>query len=135
MQTHPSRPPVVIGSVAELQAFASSPGFVSKRQLALRIPEMSPQEAFVSSERLNTYRSECGCSFGARAMTAAFVFALALLVVVYGPLSVALLVHLPLAIGAAVLFAVLGKFAGIAAGRRRARREAARIIATFIDRS
>jgi hypothetical protein len=62
-------------------------------------------------------------------MTAGFVMALGLLLLRYGPLSLAWLERLPVAAVIAVIFAVLGKTVGIVLGRRRARRELARILA------
>jgi hypothetical protein len=66
-------------------------------------------------------------------MTAGFVMALGLLLLRYGPLSLAWLERLPVAAVIAVIFAVLGKTVGIVLGRRRARREVARILATLTD--
>jgi hypothetical protein len=128
-------PLAVISDAEQLGEFAASREFVSKRPLIVLIPGMAESEAFAASERLNAYRAECGCSLGARAMTAAFLISLALLMFSYGVFTLALLVRLPIALAAGVVSAMLGKLAGIAMGRRRAHREAARILAMLTDRS
>jgi hypothetical protein len=129
------RDPFVIGDLQQLAEFSNSPAFVSKGPLVLKIAAMSESEAFAAAERLNKNRAECGCSLGARAMTAAFAIAIGVLLLRYGPLSPGVLVRLPLAVVTAAVFALLGKAAGIALGRRRARREVTRILTTFTDRS
>jgi hypothetical protein len=127
--------PLVIGEVDQLRAFAATPAFVLRRPVILSIPGMSPPEAFAAAERLNKDRNECGCALSAQAMTAAFLIVLALLAIRYGLFTLALLERLPIAIVAAVVFAALGKIVGIAIGRKRARREVARILATFANRA
>jgi len=127
--------PLVISDLDQLRAFAVTRAFVLKQPLILSIPGMTPSEAFAAAERLNKDRNECGCALGAQAMTAAFLITLALLAIRYGPFTLALVERLPIAIAAAIVFVALGKVVGIAMGRRRARREVARILATFPDRS
>lgn len=122
-------PPAVIDDAGQLREFAASPAFVSNRPLILRIPGMAEPEALAAAERLNADRAECGCSLGARAMTLAFVVTLALLMLGYGVFTLALLVRLPITLAVGVVFAMLGKAVGIAMGRRRARREVARVLA------
>lgn len=119
--------PVVISDINQLCALSATPAFFFSRPIILGLPGMSPAEAFAAAERLNRHRTACGCSLGAQAMTAAFLLALAWLVMRYGLFSLALLAHLPIAIGIAVLCAALGKAIGIAVGHRRARVEVARI--------
>jgi hypothetical protein len=127
--------PVVIGDLRQLADFSNSPAFTSNEPLVLRIPAIPKSEAFAVAERLNRDRAECGCSLGAKAMGGGFVIALVLLVPFYGPLSLATLVRLPLALVTGVLAALVGKAIGIALGRRRARREVTRILTTFTDRT
>jgi hypothetical protein len=123
--------PIVIDDHAQLRVFAVSRAFFSKQPLILRISGMSPSEASLAGEYLNKNRRECGCSLGAKAMTAGFVIALAWLTIRYGVLTPGMFVRLPFAIAAAIAFAALGKSVGVAKARRRARREAARILTTF----
>lgn len=127
--------PLVIADVAQLRAFVATPVFASTRPVVLDLPGMSSSEAFVAGERLNRDRAECGCSLGATAMSAGFAVALAILVLRYGLFTVASLARFPIAVAAAVGFAALGKIAGIALGRRRARREVMRIIEIVNPRS
>lgn len=122
--------PAVIDDAVQLREFVSSPAFVSNQPLVLRMPGLTEPEALAAAERLNADRAECGCSLGARAMTVAFLVTLALLMLGYGAFTLALLARLPIALAAGVAFAMLGKAIGIAMGRRRARREVARILAT-----
>lgn len=124
-------PPAVINDAVQLREFAGTPAFASNRPLILRIPGLTEPEALAAAERLNADRAECGCALGARAMTVAFVVALALLMHSYGAFTLALLARLPIAIAAGVAFAMVGKAVGIAQGRHRARREVARILATL----
>jgi hypothetical protein len=126
-----SVPVETIGTREGLRAFAASPAFVSSRPLLLRIAGMDESEALAATERLNADRAECGCSLGARAMTAGFVLALVLLALEYGAFTVGLLVRLPVAFAAAFVAAIVGKVFGIALGRRRARREVRRILAAL----
>jgi hypothetical protein len=121
--------PILVSGVRELRDFAASPAFASKRPLVLSLPQVPPGELRAMAERLNQYRLECGCSLGARAMTGGLLAATALLAALYGPLSVAFVVHLPLAFAAAVVFAVVGKVVGIVRARRRARGQVAAILA------
>jgi hypothetical protein len=125
--------PVVIDDLQQLADFSNSPGFTANGPLVLRIPAIPKSEAFAVAERLNKSRTECGCSLGAKAMGGGFVIALVLLVLLYGPLSLATLVRLPLALAAGVLAALVGKAIGIALGHRRAHREVTRILTTFRD--
>jgi hypothetical protein len=123
--------PFVIVDLAGLRAFSRSRSFTSSRPLVLEVPEIPPAEAFAVGERLNRDRAECGCSLGAKAMTAGFVLGLAALSVGYGPVTLAFLERSPLALAAAFAFGAVGKVTGIAMGRRRARREVSRILETF----
>jgi hypothetical protein len=123
--------PLVIANLAELGAFAGTREFTSARPLVLTVPEMPVAEAFVLSERLNRDRAECGCSLGAKAMTAGFGLTLGALMIVYGPLTLAFLERSPISLAAAFVFAAVGKVAGIALGRRRARHGVSRILETF----
>jgi len=125
-----SAPFVVVG-LGELEALARAKEFRSRRRLLLDVPGLGEAEAFAASERLNSARSECGCALGAKAMTAGFVVALVALMVAYGPLSLAFLERSPIAVGAAFVFAAVGKAVGIALGRRRARREVTRVLERF----
>ena len=127
--------PLLISEPDQLRAFAATRAFVLRQPLILNIPGMSSSEAFAAAERLNKHRNECGCSLGAQAMMAAFLITLALLAIRYGLFTLALLGRLPIALVAAVVFAALGKVVGTAMGRRRARREVARILAIFADRT
>jgi len=122
--------PIVVG-LGELEGFARAKEFRSRRPLLLEVPEMGAAEAFEVSERLNSARSECGCALGAKAMTAGFVIALGALFAAYGPFSIAFLERLPLTVGAAFVSAAIGKTAGIALGRRRARQEVSRVLKRF----
>ena len=123
--------PFVIADLAELRAFARTREFTSNRPVVLAVPEIPAADAFAVAERLNRDRTECGCSLGAKAMTAGFVLTLAALMVGYGPFALAFLERSPLALAAAFAFAAVGKVIGIAMGRRRARREVSRILETF----
>ena len=123
--------PFVIADLAELRAFSRTRDFTSSRPLVLDVPDMLPAEAFAVGERLNRDRAECGCSLGAKAMTAGFALALGALMVGYGPWTRAFRARSPISLAAAFSFAAVGKVAGIALGRRRARREVSRILETF----
>ena len=123
--------PFVIADLAELRAFSRTRDFTSSRPLVLNVPDMLPVEAFAVGERLNRDRAECGCSLGAKAMTAGFALTLGALMVGYGPLTLSFLERSPISLAAAFAFAAVGKVAGIAMGRRRARREVSRILETF----
>ena len=123
--------PLVIADLAELGAFTGTREFRSARPLVLDVPDMPAAEAFALSERLNRDRAECGCSLGAKAMTAGFGLTLGALMVVYGPLTLAFLERSPISLAAAFGFAAVGKVTGILLGRRRARREVSRIVETF----
>jgi len=125
--------PTVIGNAEQFREFVTSRAFPSKWQVILRIPGMAESETFAVSERLNANRAACGCSLAARTMTSAFLLSLALLMSNYGVFTLALLVRLPIAFAIGILFALLGKALGIGIGRRRTRREAARILAMFPD--
>ena len=92
---------------------------------------MPPAEALAAAEQLNKDRSECGCSLGAQTMTAAFCITVGLLMLQYGALTPAMWKRLPIAAAVAIVSAAVGKIIGIAMGRKRARREVARILATF----
>lgn len=126
--------PLVIGDFDQLRAFSVGRAFLSKQPIILCIPEILAIEAFAIGEQINKDRSECGCLLGAQAMTAAFLSTLIVLMVNFGLFSFALLERLPIAIIAAVIFAVLGKVAGITMARTRARREIARILTAFTSR-
>ena len=123
--------PFVIGDLAELRAFARTREFTSSRPVVLAFPEIPAADAFAVAERLNRDRAECGCSLGAKAMTAGFVLTLGALMVGYGPFALGFLERSPLALAGAFAFAAVGKVTGIALGRRRAHREVSRILDTF----
>ena len=123
--------PLVIADLAELGAFSSTREFTSARPLVLDVPELPAAEAFALSERLNRDRAECGCSLSAKAMTAGFGLTLGALMVAYGPLTLAFLERSPISLAAAFGFAAVGKVAGMALGRRRARLQVSRILETF----
>jgi hypothetical protein len=123
--------PFVIADLAELRAFARTRDFTSSRPVVLEVPEIPAADAFAVAERLNRDRAECGCSLGAKAMTAGFVLTLGALMVGYGPFALGFLERSPLALAGAFAFAAVGKVTGIAMGRRRARREVSRILETF----
>ena len=125
----------MVADVANLRAFASTREFASTRPVVLDLPGMSRSEAFAVGERLNRDRAECGCSLGATAMSAGFALALGILMLRYGPFTLALLTRVPIAIAVAIVFAALGKFAGITLGRRRARRDVVRIVESVNPRS
>jgi len=127
----PLHPPVVIADHAQLRAFVASRAFAAKQPLILNLPGMSPAEGFAAAEHLNKYRSECGCALGAQTMTAAFCVTVGFLMVNYGALTPAMLKRLPIAAAVGIISAAVGKIVGIAIGRKRARREVARILATF----
>ena len=111
-------PVIVIDSVAALQDVAR----FGKGRLVLQLPGLPAEEAAATGERLNRYRTECGCSAGARLMMTAFGLSLTIAVLVDGA-SRALFLHAPLAFPAAVVGAGVGKARGIALARRKARRE------------
>ena len=73
-------------------------------------------------DRLDNLRSECGCTWGARAMVAGGVTSLGLIAVLCHTLG-GFLIHAPISIGVAILTAGLGKAIAITAARRRYRRE------------
>jgi hypothetical protein len=123
--------PFVVVDLEGLEAIARAREFRSRRRLLLEVPGMGAAEAFEVSERLNSARSECGCSLGAKAMTAGFVVVLAALLAAYGPFSIAFLERSPIAVGAAFASAALGKAVGIVLGRRRARHEVTRVLEKF----
>jgi len=127
---HPGAP-LVIADVAELRAFAASRDFTSSRPVVLDLPHLSPADAFVLGERLNRDRAECGCLLGAKAMTAGFGVALGALAVAYSPLTLAFLERSPISLSVGFVAAGAGKVAGIALGRRRARREVSRILCSL----
>jgi hypothetical protein len=123
--------PLVIADLAALRAFSRTRDFSSSRPLVLRVPEIPIADAFAAGERLNRHRAECGCSLGAKTMTAGFLLTLAALMLSYGPFTLAFLERSPIAVAAAFAFAAVGKVIGIRQGRRRARREVSRILETF----
>jgi len=134
IRTAKTYPPVVIGDPAELRVFAATRAFASRQPLVFAIPGMPMADAAAFGERLNTDRAACGCSLGAQAMAAGFAVTLAILMLRYGPFSLAVFVRLPIAIAVAVIFAGIGKAAGAAAARRRAHREVDRILGVFAAR-
>ena len=129
-----SAAPMVIRDPGQLRGyFAARP---SKRgpPVLLGIPGMTQEEAFAASERLNKARLECGCSLAAKTLTATFLIALALLVIVYGPLTWEALIGLPVAIAAALIAAGAAKAIAIATAHSRASNEVARIVSTYSHR-
>lgn len=123
--------PLVIADFSELRAFSGTRDFTSSRPLVLNVPGIPPVEAFALAERLNRDRAECGCSFGAKAMTAGLGLTVGGLMVVYGPLTLAFLERSPISLAVALACAGVGKVVGIGLGRRRARRNVAHILETF----
>jgi hypothetical protein len=123
--------PLVVADAAELRALVASRDFTSSRPLVLDLPELSPADAFALGERLNRDRAECGCSLGAKAMTAGFGVAFGALALAYGPLTIAFLERSPISLAAAFVCAGAGKVAGVALGRRRARRQVSRILCSL----
>lgn len=126
--------PLLIGDPGQLRAFAATRAFASRQPLILAIPGIPPPEAIAIGERLNKDRAACGCGLGAQAMAAAFVAVLALLMLRYGPFTLATLARLPIAIVVAIVCAGLGKAYGVTSARRRARREVDRILGLFAAR-
>jgi len=122
-------PAIVIDSVAAMRDVPRR----GKGPLVLQLPGLPAEEAAAAGERLNRYRTECGCSAGAHLMTIAFVLSLAVAVLADGA-SRALFLHLPLALPAALVGAGVGKAGGIALARRRARREIADLLARVTTR-
>ena len=114
---------LVINEPEQLRALVGRKMLHSKQLLAIRLPNLSESDGSMISERLNRYRSECGCSLGAKSMAVGFVATMICLVLRYGFFTAALVWRLPLAFLGGLLLAGIGKAIGIAIARRGFRRE------------
>jgi hypothetical protein len=121
---------LLVRNADELRALKSSRGLAARHALAIELPWLSSQAALAAGERLQSYRNECGCSLGAKCMSAAFALALLALAMRYGVLTSGFLWHLPLAVFAALAGAGIGKAFGLASARKRYHEEIEKLIAS-----
>ena len=116
-------PVIVVRSLEELRALRTRRDAPSEFTLVIELRGVAPPQREAASARIASYRSECGCSLGARCMAAGFVLSLVLLAVCYGVFTAEFLWRLPLAFLFAIVCAGLGKTAGILRARSRLKRE------------
>jgi hypothetical protein len=126
--------PLVISGIDGLRALQQAPGTARHRALLIELPGVAEPDAHAMGERLTAYANECGCSDGAKSMTAAFAAALVWMAVVHGPFTSTFLWRSPWALLCAFAGAAAGKTVGILRARRRLRREIHQLVNRITDR-
>lgn len=119
----PTTSPLVITDMEGLRGLGKSRSFRSREPIVIRLPNLSATEAEALTSRINGYRNECGCSLGAKSMTAGLVVMLVSLFASYGAFTTSFLLRLPFAFLFAFVCAGAGKATGVFLARRRLRLE------------
>src|SRR5690242_8244975 len=113
--------PIVLRTAEDVRAVRRSRRLYAQHPIVFRLPDLGEPEAESLARRVDEYRSECGCSLGAKWMTAALLPAGAWLA--FGSSGTT---ALPLRVAAALLFVLAaagtGKTLGIVLAHRRLRR-------------
>lgn len=120
---------VVIRETDALRALLRARGASRRAPVRLEFDGLSESEGRLAGERLTRWRLECGCTWGAVATVAGLVVMATWLVLRFDVTSVAFVLRLPVAIGAVVACAGLGKAVGVARARWRFRREVNALLA------
>lgn len=118
-----SQSPLVITDLESLRSLNNPKLFRPNQPIVIKLPEVPANEAEALAARVNRYRSECGCSLGAKTMATGFGAMVMWIWLSDGVLTMKFLWRLPLAFVVAMLCAGLGKSVGIALARRRLRLE------------
>lgn len=113
--------PIVLRSAEDVRAVRRSRRLYAQHPIVFGLPDLGEPEAESLARRVNEYRGECGCSLGAKWMTAALLPAGAWLA--FGPSGAP---ALPLRVALALLFVLAatgtGKTLGIVLAHRKLRR-------------
>lgn len=115
--------PRIITDLEGLRSLGKSRSFRSREPIVIRLPDLSAAQTEELTSRINGYRNECGCSLGAKTMTAGLVVMLIFLCASYGAFTTRFLMRLPFAFLVAFVCAGAGKATGILLARRRLRLE------------
>jgi hypothetical protein len=114
--------PIVLRNAEDVRAVRRSRRLYARHPIVFQLPELAEPDADSLARRVNEYRDECGCSLGAKWMTAALILAgawLALRPSVAAPAP-------PVRVAIALLFVLAsagtGKVLGIVLAHRKLRR-------------
>jgi len=108
--------PVFLRDMNDLRALRANPAILKRRPLIVDLPRLTEEQSQAAAERIGTYAAECGCSMGARCMTAVALCASSWLLYRYG-FSAGLLWRLPWTLLTAIIAAGAGKAIGILRAR------------------
>ncbi len=115
--------PRVVRDADDLTALLRAGRRAARAPILLELEHVDDTEAATTSARLAELGNECGCAWGARAMSAGFVLSAVAVVLHDDVRSAAFVFHLPLVLAAGVLCALAGKALGLAAANGRYRHE------------
>ena len=114
--------PIVVRTADDLRALRASRRLDARNPIAFELPDLSAEQAESLAARVNGYRTECGCSLGAKGMAVAVVAVVAWLLLHPHGVAISLLVRVPIALLFILVGAGVGKALGIFVAHRKLRR-------------